>query len=144
MIRCQHDTCIVSEGTFRVLLTSTGRVAAVIEVDDSALGPLRLLYEVDTRPVFRTGSLFGGLKHGLDQVAHGVEHAAHDVGHAAQDVGHAAARAAEGTFDGASKIATTMARPAFNIVRDAAAGGMHLLGQAPLLPQDDRRRLEAA
>ena len=137
MIRCKHDTCILSEGTFRVLLTSTGRVAVIIELDESALGPLRLLHEVDTGPLFRTGSLFGGLKHGLENVAHGVEHAAHDIG-------NATSRAAEGTFDATSKAATSLARPAFNIVRDAAAGGMHLLGQAPLLPKDDRQRLEAA
>ena len=140
MIRCQHNTCVVSEGTFRVLLTSSGRVAAVIEVDESAFGPLRLLFEVDTGPVFRTGSLVGAAKHGLEHAEHGVEH----VAHAAEDMGHAAARAAEGTFDATSKAATTLARPAFNIVRDAAGAGMHLLGEAPLLPKDDRQRLEAA
>jgi hypothetical protein len=138
MIR-QHDTYVISQGTFRVVLTRTGRVAAVIEVEESALGPLHLLFEVGVQrgPIFRTGSF-------IDDVGHGISHAAHDIGHAAQDVGRAAGHAAEGTFNATSKVATTLARPAFNIVRDAAAGGMHLLGSAPLLPEEDRKQLEAA
>ena len=66
----QHDTYVVAQGTFRVVLTRTGRVATAIEVEESALGPLHLLFEVaiDRAPIFQTGSFLGGIKHGVAEM----------------------------------------------------------------------------
>jgi len=143
MIR-RHDVQVLAEGTFRVLLTSRGRLAMVIELQDSALGPLHLLFEVSLEPAvpaIQTGALFGGLGRSLGHAAHDVGHA---VGHVAGDVAHMAGGAAEHTFDAASKVATTVARPAFNLARDAAASGAHLLASAPFIPEAERKRIEAA
>jgi hypothetical protein len=138
MIR-RHDVQVLAEGTFRVVLTEQGRVAAAIEVEESALGPLHLLFEVSlpSHPAIRTGSIF-------DDIGRAVQHVTHDVSHAASDVGRIAGAAAEHVFDAASKVATTVARPAFNVARDAAASGAHILATAPFMPEAERKRIEAA
>jgi hypothetical protein len=153
MIR-QQDVHVLGEGTFRVIMTRGRRVAAVIDVPESALGPLHLMFEVTRPPVmiYKTAGLFDGIAHAVGHVVNDVGHAVghvtndvgHALGHAAQDVGHAAEHAAEGAFNAASKVATTVARPAFNLARDAAASGAHLIAQAPFIPQHQREQLEAA
>lgn len=143
MIR-QHDVQVLAEGTFRVVLTSRGRVAAVVDVEESALGPLHLLFEVSASPALpavQTGSLFGDIGRTFQHVVHDVGHA---VEHAGGDVAHIAGGAAEQAFNAASKVATTVARPAFNLARDAAASGAHLLASAPFIPEAERKRIEAA
>lgn len=154
MIR-QHDVHVIAQGTFRIVLTRGYRVAAVIHVEESALGPLSLLFEVGTArhmplphaPLhFHTGGF--DLGHVVSDIGHAVDHAAHDVGHAvehaAKDVGHVAAKAAEGTFNAASKAVTTLATPAFEVVKGAAAGGAHLLAQMPFVPEGERKKIESA
>jgi len=113
MIR-QHDTLVIAQGTFRVVLTRSYRVATVIEIEESALGPLHLLFEVcvDYGPIFQTGSLLGGLKHGLD-------HAGHDLG----KLEHDAKKSADKAFHAAASAAKDVALPAFQVVRDAASSG---------------------
>ena len=127
MIR-QHDTHILSQGTFRVVLTGSGRVAAVIEVEESALGPLALLFEVgiDQGSIFRTGSLFGGIEHG-------IEHVEHD-----------AKKAAEKTFQVAATASKDVAAPAFQVAKRAAATGAHLIASAPHIVDDERKKIVAA
>jgi hypothetical protein len=148
----------LGDGTFRVGLTRAGKVIMVIDVTESALGPLHLLFEMgrpEPLPLIRTGGIFGDIAHAvthpadtISSVAKGVSHAAQDVGHAiekgARDVGHAAEHTAEGAFNAASKVVTTVARPAFNLARDAAASGAHLVASMPFLPDAERRRIEAA
>jgi hypothetical protein len=151
MIR-QHDVHVIAQGTFRIVLTREHRVAALIYVDETELGPLKLLFEVVTARhlppplTFRTGGF--DLGHVVSDIGHAVDHAAHDVGHAvehaARDVGHVAAKAAEHTFNVASKAVTTLATPAFEVVKGAAAGGAHLLAQAPFIPEGERKKIEAA
>ena len=96
MIR-QHDVQVLAEGTFRVVLTGKRRVVTVIDVPDSALGPLHLVFAVSPEAMaatsFTTGSIFGDIGHAFSSAAH--------------DVGHAVEKAAEGTFNAASKVATT-------------------------------------
>jgi hypothetical protein len=139
MIR-QHDVQVVAEGdaladgTFRVVLTSEGRLITAIDVPDSALGPLHLVFVVSSgaqmSSTFATGSLFGGL--------------GRTVGHIAHDVGHAAETAGEGAFNLASSAAASLARPAFDLTRDAAAAGASLVAHVPFVPESDRAAVEAA
>jgi len=79
---------------------------------------------------FATGSLFG-------DIGHTFEHVAHDVGHGLE-------KAAEGTFNAASKVATTLARPVFDITRDAAAAGASLIAHVPFVSESERKKIEAA
>ena len=139
MIR-QHDVQVVTdgdtlaEGTFRVVLTRSGRVVTAIDIPDSALGPLHLAFAVstgtETLSTFATGSLLGSL--------------GRTIGHATHDVAHVVGGAAEGAFNVASAAATTIARPAFDISRDAAAAGAGLVAHLPFVPESDRPAIEAA
>ena len=139
MIR-QHDVQVIAEGdalaegTFRVVLTKGRRVVTAIDVPDSALGPLHLVFTVsqgaEAPSTFATGSIFGDIGHAL--------------GSAFGDIGHVAEKVAEGTFNAASKVATTVARPVFDITRDAAAAGAELVAHMPFVPESDRKAIEAA
>jgi hypothetical protein len=129
-----EDSEVLADGTFRVVLTRGRRVVTAIDLPDSALGPLHLVFAVTpealTPSTFATGSLFGDVGHVFDHVAH--------------DLRHDAEKAAEGAFNAASKAATTLARPAFDITRDAAAAGASLIGHVPFVPEAERKRIEAA
>jgi hypothetical protein len=127
--RRRHDVQVLAEGTFRVVLTDRGRVAAVVELDESALGPLHLLFPV-SESTTQTGFSF-------DDIGHAVSHAAGDVTHA---VGNAA----EQTFHAASKVAGDVARPAFNVARDAAASGAHLIASMPYVAKEEADKIAAA
>ena len=127
------DTTL-AEGTFRIVLTRSHRLVTAIDIPDSALGPLHLAFAVSPQSMtpskFATGSLFGDIGHAFSHVAH--------------DVGHGLEKAAEGTFNAASTVATTLARPAFDVTRDAAAAGAHLIAHMPFVPEAERKRIEAA
>ena len=134
MIR-QHDTCVLAQGSFRVVLTRSGRVAIAIEVEESALGPLHLLFEVQVgrRMIFQTGSLLGGLQHG-------IEHAGHNLG----KVEHDATKSADHAFHAAAAASKQVALPAMHVVRNAAATGAHLITNAPHKVDEERKRIVAA
>jgi hypothetical protein len=129
-----EDSAVLAEGTFRVVLTRGRRVVTAIDIPDSALGPLHLVFAVSpqstTPSTFATGSVFGGIGRAFGHVAH--------------DVGHDLSDAAEGTFNAASKVATTVARPAFDLTRDAAAAGASLIAHVPLVSDSEKAKLEAA
>ena len=131
----QHDTHVLAQGTFRVVLTRSGRVAIAIELEESALGPLHVLFEVGVErgTIFQTGSLLGGLRHD-------VAHAAHDLGKVEQD----ATKSAEKTFHAAATASKELALPAMHVVSNAAATGAHLIASAPHIADDERKRIVAA
>ena len=117
----QHDV-VLADGRFRIVLTDRRRLFAVIDAPDTALGPLYIALEIDRNARAR-GREFGG---------------EHVVGGVFDDLGH-------GAFRAASNLATTLAPPAFGIVRDVAAQATHLLNQhLPLLPDEARRPIESA
>lgn len=151
MIR-QHDVQVfaddddlLAQGTFRVVLTNQRRVVTAIDVPDSALGPLHIVVAVSPQALLQSSFATAGL---FDDIGHTFQHVAHDVGHTfehvAHDVGHGLGKAAEGTFNAASKVATTLARPAFEITKGAAAAGASLVGHLPFVPESERKKLEAA
>jgi hypothetical protein len=125
MIRT-HDTHVLAQGTFRVVMTAAGRVATAIVVDESALGPLHLLFEVGVDPIFQTGSIFGGLRHEVDKAE------------------HEASKAAEHTFHAAAAAAKEVAVPAFGVVKNAAASGVNLIASAPHIADEEKKRIVAA
>jgi hypothetical protein len=142
MIRRQHDVHVLAEGTFRVVMTGRGRIAAVIELQESALGPLHLMFAVQEQPpVFQTGWFGDDIVH---SVSHVVNDAGHAVSHAVNDVGHAAGHVADQAFDSAAKAATAVARPVFNVARDAAGAGAQLIAGMPFVPQAERDKIAAA
>ena len=151
----QHDV-ILAEGKFQVVLTDRRRLFAVIDAPQTALGPMRIALEIDRRAYNealkirrRLGDdryVVGGF---FDDIGHAVSHVASDIGHGlehvASDVGHGLGHAAEGAFNAVSKVATTLARPIFNTVRDVAGTAMHLIAQhLPFLPESARKSVEAA
>jgi hypothetical protein len=122
-----HDV-VVAEGTFRIVLTPKRRVIAVLDAPTTMLGPLHIAFEVDRS---------GFMPH--------LEGRSHVTAGLFDDIGHAISHAAEGAFGAASKAATTVARPAFNVLKGAAAEGTHLLAHVtPLLPEHTRRQLDSA
>jgi hypothetical protein len=162
----QHDI-ILAEGSFQVVLTNRRRLFAVINAPKTALGPMRIALEVDRRAFqeamrirreigderFMVGGFFDDIGHAFsgvaNEVGHAVSHVAndlgHNLGHIASDLGHGLGHAAEGAFNAVSKVATTLARPVFNTVRDVTGTAMHLISQhMPFLPEGARKSLEAA
>jgi hypothetical protein len=125
----QHDV-VLADGRFRVVLTDRRRLFAVIEAPDTALGPLYIALEIDR-----------GARNLRREL--GSEHT---VGGFLDDLGRGASRTAnEGAFKTASHLATTLAPPAFGIVRDVAAHATSLLNQhLPLLPDEARKPIESA
>jgi hypothetical protein len=155
----QHDV-VLAEGNFRVVLTNRRRLFAVIEAQETALGPLRIAFEIDRGQYLRelalerqlheqdhlTAGFFDDIGHAMSHVVsdvgHGLEHVAKD---AARDAGRALGGVAEGAFNAASKVATTLARPVFDTVKNVAGASMHLLAQhLPFLPEGARKGIEAA
>jgi len=141
----QHDVQIVAEdegdlvaeGTFRIVLTRSYRVVTAIDVPDSALGPLHLVFAVSPESILAQATTFqtAGL---FDNVGHSFEHVGHDLG-------HSFAKAAEGTFNAGSKVATTLARPAFELTKaSAAVSALVVAKAAPFMPEKDRKKIEAA
>jgi hypothetical protein len=114
MMRRQHDVQVLAEGTFRVVLTRSGRVVLAIDVPDSALGPLHLAFGVGEGP----GAPWADWM--------------------------AADSVVERMYQEASARAATMARPACALARDAASIGALLVAPPPFLLPETRDRLESA
>lgn len=131
-----HDV-VLAEGTFRVVLTEKRRVLAVLDAPTTALGPLHIVLGIDRAPFLPRGVSPMILAPGAA--------AAMSTGFDLGDVGKAIGHAAEGAFDAASKVATTVARPAFDVVKTASGEGAHLLAHTiPFLPESERRKMDAA
>jgi hypothetical protein len=125
----QHDV-VLADGRFRIILTDRRRLFALIDAPETALGPLRIALEIDRRP-------HGDLE--LDELPR-----EHVVAGVIEDTGHTAVRG-NGAFAAAANLATTLAPPAFNVIRDVAAQGTLLLAkQLPLLPEHQRKPIESA
>ncbi len=132
----QHDS-VLAEGTFRIVMTDQHRILAVLDAPHTMLGPLHLMVEIDRG--LRHRHSFESDRARLLQ-AHG-----HAVGFSFSDIGDAIGHAAESTFNAASKVATTLARPVFNVAKHAAAAGAHLIASAtPFLSDATRRHIEAS
>jgi hypothetical protein len=128
-----HDV-VVADGTFRIVLTPKRRVIAVLDAPQTLLGPIHAAFELD-----RSQHLPPGVP----------EHVLTDPSHVTagifDDIGHAVSKAAEGAFNTASKVATTVARPAFDVLKHAAGEGAHLIAHAtPFLPSATRRQIDHA
>ena len=131
-----HDV-VLAEGTFRVVLTDKQRVFAVLDAPTTALGPLYNVLKVGRTPFLPKGV--------TPRVLLPPQQATIETGFDLGDIGKAVGHAAEGAFNAVSKVSTTIARPAFDVVKAAAGEGTHLLAHAvPFLPESERRKLDAA
>ena len=109
------------------------RVIAIIDARETMLGPLHIALEVD-----RSSFL-------PPDVPPAVLEPSYVTAGMFDDIGHAVSSAAEGAFNAASKVATTVARPAFDITKAAAGEATHLLAHVtPFLPEATRRQLDSA
>jgi hypothetical protein len=128
-----HDV-VLTEGTFRVVLTPRHRVLAVIDATTSPIGPMHIAIDIDrapylpshvspavlTDPSFVTGGFF-------------------------DDIGHAITSAASGAYHAATKASDVVASPSFQVLAKAAGEGAHLVAQAtPFLPEGTRKTIEQA
>jgi hypothetical protein len=128
-----HDV-VIADGTFRIVLTPKRRVVAVLDAPQTLLGPIHAAFEVD-----RSAHLPPGVS------PHVLSDTSHVTGNIFDDVTHAVSKAAEGTFNTVSKVATTVARPAFDVLKHAAGEGAHLIAHAtPFLPDATRRQIDHA
>jgi hypothetical protein len=128
-----HDV-VLADGTFRIVLTEKHRVLAVLDAPTTALGPLHIVLAVARSPF---------LPNGVSPLV--LSQPTIETGFDLGDIGKAVSHAAEGAFNAASKVSTTIARPAFEVVKAAAGEGTHLLAHAvPFLPEDERRKLDTA
>jgi hypothetical protein len=135
-----HDV-VLADGTFRVAITPKRRVVAVLDAPTTALGPLHIVLAIDRAPFLPEGVSPLILQPVTVETAGLFD----DIGHAFGGVAHAVEHAAEGAFNAASKVATTIARPAFDVVKAATSEGVHLLAHTvPFLPESERRKLDAA
>jgi hypothetical protein len=139
----QHDV-VLAEGRFQIVLTDRRRLFAVIDAPQTALGPLRIAFEIDRRARSQELALRDHLV-SRDYVGGIFDDIGHAMSNAAKGVAHGVEHAAEGAFNAASKAVTTLARPVLNVVRDVTATGMHLISQhAPFLPEKTRKQIESA
>jgi hypothetical protein len=135
-----HDV-VLADGTFRVAITPKRRVVAVLDAPTTALGPLHIVLAIDRAPFLPEGISPLVLMEPTIETGFGFG----DIGHAFEGVAHAVSHAAEGAFNAASKVATTIARPAFDVVKAASSEGVHLLAHTiPFLPEQTRRGMDAA
>ncbi len=136
-----HDV-VLADGTFRILMTPKRRVVAIVDAPTTALGPLHIALAVDRAPYLPRSVPPLVLTHPESVETAGLFD---DIGHAFGSAAHAVEHAAEGAFNAASKVATTVARPAFDVVKAAAGEGAHILAHTvPFLPDSERRKLDAA
>jgi hypothetical protein len=128
-----HDV-VLAEGTFRIVLTPKRRVIAVLDAPITALGPMHVALDIDRGPYLP--------KHISPQVFSDASFVTAGI---FDDIGHFVTKAAEGAFNTASKVATTVARPAFDVLKAATGEGAHLLAHAiPFLPDSTRRQMDQA
>ena len=95
----QHDVT-VAEGTFSVILTPQHRLVAALHAPITPLGPLHLAFEMDR-------GIDPELLHRYALAKRGLHPQQIEMGGLFDDIGHFVGKAAEGTFNAASKIATT-------------------------------------
>ncbi len=76
-----EDGSLVAQGTFRVVLTRNRRVVTAIDVPDSALGPLHLVFAVSPESMLATATSFQTAGF-FDDMGRSFQHVGHDVGHA--------------------------------------------------------------
>lgn len=128
-----HDV-VLTEGTFRVLLTPKRRVIAVLDAPTTPLGPIHVALDIDRGPYLPSNI--------APQV---LQDPSHVTAGLFDDIGNAVSHAAEGAFNTVSKAATTVARPAFNILKGATGEAAHLIAHAtPFLPDATRRQIDHA
>jgi hypothetical protein len=119
-----HDI-VLFDGTFRVVLTPKGRVVAVMNAPETALGPMHVALNID-----RAASRVFMPQHRHMETA-GIF----------DDIG----KAAENTFNAVSHVATPLARPAFDVLKGATGQAAHLIATStPLLPHAVRDQIERA
>jgi hypothetical protein len=137
-----HDV-VLADGTFRLVMTPKRRVIAAIDAPHTLLGPIHVAVEVDRRSFLPAGAPdpHDVLARPMTYVTAGFFD---DIGHAFSDAGKAIGHAAEGAFNTVSHAATTIARPAFDIVKGVTSEGAHLLAHLPGMPGGARRDLDAA
>lgn len=70
----RHADHVLADGTFRVGMTKSRRVIVVIDVTESALGPLHLLFEVGPPEptLIKTGGVFGDILQAVTEEAHAI------------------------------------------------------------------------
>jgi hypothetical protein len=118
-----HDV-VIADGTFRVVLTPKHRVVAVLDAPVTMLGPLHVAFELDRSA------------HARPRVEGSIETAGFF-----DDI----SKSAEGVFNTASKAATTVARPAFDVMKSAASEGAHVIAHVtPFLPESARKQFDSA
>ena len=128
-----HDV-VLAEGTFRVLLTPKRRVIAILDAPITPLGAMHIALDIDRGPYLPS--------HVAPSVLFQPSHVTAGI---FDDIGHAVSKAAEGAFNTVSKVATTIARPAFDVLKGATGEAAHLLAHAtPFLPEATRRQLDQA
>jgi hypothetical protein len=120
-----HDI-VLFDGTFRVVLTPKNRVIAVMHAPETPLGPMHVALNIDRE----ASRVFSSAPH------HHMETAG-----LFDDIG----KAAEGTFNAVTHVATPLARPAFDVLKGATSQAAHLIANAtPLLPHNVRDQIERA
>ena len=119
----QYDV-VLAEGRFRIVLTDRRRLFAVLDAPETALGPLRVAFEIDRRPASeRTQHVVSG----------------------APDSNRSRLLPGDRAFETASSLAPRLAPPALALLNDSATrGAMVLHAQAPRLPVATRGSIEAA
>jgi hypothetical protein len=128
-----HDV-VLADGTFRVVLTPKRRVIAILDAPTTMLGPLHVAVEVD-----RSG--FAWPREPRIERTHETAGFFDDIGHAVDDLG----KKAEHVFNDTSKVVTSVARPAFDVLKKAAGEGAHVIAHVtPFLPASTRREFDHA
>ncbi len=127
----QHDVT-VADGTFSVILTRQNRLVASIAAPVTPLGPLRLVFEMDR-------GIHPELLRRAELARRGMHPPQIMVGGIFDDIGHFIGKAAEGAFNGVSKVATAITRPVFDATRDVVSHTMTGIAQiTPFLPANVR------
>ncbi len=133
----QHDV-VIADGTFRIVLTRTKRLYAVIDATETLLGPLHLAFEVDR-------GIPPDLLHREELAKRGMHPPYIEVGGIFGDIGSFISKAAESTFNAVSKVATTVSRPVFDLTKTAASHVMQGIAAAtPFLPANARHTISSA
>jgi hypothetical protein len=108
-----HDIVLV-DGTFRVVMTPRRRIVAALDIQESPLGPLHLVFEVDQAAFLPP-----------DAAASALDPSTETAG-IFDDIGKVASE----TFDVASKVAEVAAGPTLALAKAAATEGAKLVSSA--------------
>jgi hypothetical protein len=127
----QHDVSI-AEGTFSLVLTKERRLIAAVHAPLTPLGPLHLAFEMDR-------GIHPDLLRRYALANRGLAPRQIAVGGIFGDIGHFVSKAAEGAFNSASKVITTVTHPVFSVTRDVVSHAMNGISQiTPFLPEHVR------